>query len=216
MPRPLAHRDRDVPSDLVVPGRLRAEEVLLEKGGLGVTVLASTTGRSARCPACGRASHRVHSRYARTLADLPWGGVPVRLRVRAWSFFCDHGACARRVFAERLGGVAAAHARRTDRQAAALELVAFALGGEAGARLAAALGLRRASPDTLLRAVRGGPEAPHPTRRVLGVDDWAGARGRPTGPSSWTWSAAESSTSCPAGKPTPSPRGSRRTPVSRW
>ncbi|MDP9352879.1 MAG: transposase family protein [Chloroflexota bacterium] len=34
-------------------------------------------------------SRRPHSVYTRTLADLPWGGVPVRLRVRTRKFFCD-------------------------------------------------------------------------------------------------------------------------------
>ncbi len=71
-----------------------------------------------------------------------------------------------------LDGVAQAYARRTDRQREALDLIAFALGGEAGARLAAELGLR-VSPDSLLAYVRRSPEVGHPAPRVLGVDDWA-------------------------------------------
>jgi len=38
------------------------------------------------CPRCGVASRRVHSRYLRKLADLPWEGVAVTIRLRARSF----------------------------------------------------------------------------------------------------------------------------------
>jgi transposase len=50
--------------------------------------------------------------------------------------------------------------------------VALALGGEAGARLAAKHGMP-VSPDTLLRLIRGVPDREVPTPTVLGVDDWA-------------------------------------------
>jgi len=38
----------------------------------GVTLVLTTTRRTAHCPLCARRSRRVHSRYQRTLADLPW------------------------------------------------------------------------------------------------------------------------------------------------
>ena len=41
-----------------------------------VMVLRSA-GEEGRCPACGRPSRRVHSRYKRQLSDLPWEGIPV-------------------------------------------------------------------------------------------------------------------------------------------
>lgn len=37
-----------------------------------ITLFAKTSATTARCPACGKRSDRVHSRYTRTLADLPW------------------------------------------------------------------------------------------------------------------------------------------------
>jgi transposase len=36
-----------------------------------ITLAARTSSRVARCPACGKRSVRGHSRYTRTLADLP-------------------------------------------------------------------------------------------------------------------------------------------------
>jgi transposase len=88
-----------------------------------------------------------------------------------------HAACPRRIFAERLPATAARYARRTTRAAAALELLGFALGGRAGARLAADLGLASA-PGTVLAHVRAAAPPAPATPRVLGVDDWALRRGQ--------------------------------------
>jgi transposase len=149
-----------------------------ESAGLVLTVAA--TARTARCPGCGGRSRRVHSRYARTVRDLPWAELPVRLRLHVRRFFCDAPACPRRIFAERLPGVVARYARRTDRLAAWLTRVAFALGGEPGARL---LGHQRLplSGDTLLRRIRATALPAGPPPRVLSVDDFAFRRGRTYG-----------------------------------
>ena len=118
-------------ASLPIPPSLHVEALVL--GETGLTILASSEATDAPCPRCGRRSDRVHSRYGRTLADLPWAKLAVRLRVRVRKFFCDNDACPRTIFAERLVGVAQAHARRTDRQREALTATAFAGGGEAGA-----------------------------------------------------------------------------------
>jgi len=159
-----------VPACLPLPPSLHVAALLL--AGDGLTILAVSGAANPRCPVCGQPAQRVHSRYWRTLADSPWAGVAVRLRVEAKKLFCDDGTCPRKVFAERLDGVAAVHARRTDRLRRELEAIAFALGGEAGARLAHRLGLP-ASPDTLLRLIRRAPDDVLPAPTVLGVDDWA-------------------------------------------
>lgn len=140
-----------------------------------VTLFVATTGSGAKCPACSRYSKQVHSRYARTVADLPWHDVPVTLRIRIRRFFCNNSSCERVIFAERLPEVAA-YARKTDRLQEALRLIGLALGGRAGARLAKELGLV-ASPDTLLRRVRRTPVPDVGEVRVLGVDDWARRKG---------------------------------------
>jgi transposase len=154
----------------LVPPSLHVDALLVGDDRLTICVLAQTT--EARCPLCGERGDRVHSRATRTLADLPWAGVTVHLRVRVRKFFCDNLTCPRRIFSERLTGIAAVAARRTDRQRAALLDLAVALGGEAGARMAAKRGMR-VSPDTLLRLLRQAPAADLATPTVLGVDDWA-------------------------------------------
>ncbi len=141
-----------------------------------LTLVVSAGRLSAGCPKCGCTSVRVHSHYTRRVADLPWHGVAVRLELHTRRFFCVSELCQRRIFCERLPSVVAASARKTARLISAIELIGFALGGEAGARLARELGLS-VSPDTLLERIRRAalPEASTP--RVLGVDDWAKRKG---------------------------------------
>ena len=137
-----------------------------------VTLIARASPRAARCPMCGKRSARVHSRYTRTLADLPWQGIPVTVLLHVRRFFCAHKACSRTIFAERLPGVAAHYARRTERLEGWFRHVSFALGGEAGSRLLKDLGVV-VSGDTLLNHIRSLQLGDHETPRVLRVDDFA-------------------------------------------
>src|SRR3712207_714344 len=61
-----------------------------------------------------------------------------------------------------------------------LRAIAFALGGEAGARLAKRIGVSP-SPATMISLIRRTPLPNPPAARVLGVDDWAHRKGRSYG-----------------------------------
>ncbi|HZS91449.1 MAG TPA: ISL3 family transposase [Chloroflexota bacterium] len=145
----------------------------------GTTLLvdAHTIQPSRPCPACGQASARVHSRYLRLVRDLPSAGQPVRLLLRVRRFFCGAPSCPKRTFAERLPDLVPYRARQTPRCTQALRAIGFAVGGEAGARLATRLGLRT-SADTLLRLLRASPTPPAPPAIVIGLDDFALRKGR--------------------------------------
>ncbi len=158
---------------IVIPKRLHVEAIGMQAGI--ITVLASTTTTTASCPVCGHRSRRRHSVYHRRMADLPWAGTPVQFRLAVRKFVCTYPLCRRKVFCERLEGVAEAYARRTARKRANLEEIGFALGGEAGARLAFELGLRT-SPDTLLRYMKQASDTRVEPVRVLGIDDWCWRR----------------------------------------
>ena len=149
-------------ASLLIPPSLRVEALLL--GDDGVTIRAVSEATDVRCPICGEPADRVHSRYTRTLADLPWARFAVHFRVQVRRFFCDNPACPRTIFAERLAGIAEAFAHRTARQRDALTRIAVGIGGEAGARLAGALGYP-VSPDTLLRLLRRRPRGASCRRR---------------------------------------------------
>ena len=128
----------------------------------------------ARCPACGQPSSARHSRYWRTLKDVPAHGCGVTLRVRVSRWRCRTARCQTAIFAERLPGVAAPCVLHTTRFGMLAHLVGHALGGRAGARLLARLRMDVCT-DTVLRLVKR--HAPASTAneglRVLGIDDWA-------------------------------------------
>ena len=145
-----------------------------------VEVRLATTAGAASCPRCRSASTSVHGRYRRILRDRPCLGTPVRLLVTARKFVCRRAACPRRVFCERLPELTAPHAHTTGELADAHRHIGLALGGEAGARLAAELGLPT-SPDTILRRVKDAPDEPTPRPRYVGVDDWATRKGHSYG-----------------------------------
>ena len=157
----------------LLPKGLELESVGIDTGRINIRV---ASGKSrARCPLCGCGSSRVHSRYSRTVRDLPWHGTSVELEVRARRFFCDEASCGRRIFCERLTNVAA-RARKTDRLEETLLAIVVELGGRAGARLAAELGLV-VGRDALLRRAKSAPLPDGGKVRVLGVDDFAFRRG---------------------------------------
>jgi transposase len=162
------------------PSELRLEGLRITPNRIIIT--AAARRRSARCPTCGEASQRVHSRYVRRLADLPWHGIPVEVELVSRKFFCDTGKCSCRIFTERLPETVPCYGRRTLRLSAAHRQIAHALGGEAGARLAGALGLAT-SADTLLRRLLQPPVEREeiPTPRCLGVDEWAWRKGKTYG-----------------------------------
>jgi transposase len=136
----------------------------------------TATAPTAPCPGCAVSSSSIHSRYQRHLTDLPWGTRAVHLQLTVRKFRCRNPTCTRRIFTERVPDLVAAYGRHTQRLAAALRAIGLALGGNAGARLAARLRLPT-SPSTLLRLVRGAPIPPTPALQVVGVDEWAWRRG---------------------------------------
>ena len=141
-----------------------------------ITITARTSSCNARCPMCGRKSAKVHSRYTRTVADLPWQNIPVTVSLHVRRFFCEEGSCGRAIFAERLPELVECYALRTRRLDSWFTHVSFALGGEAGARLLKDLGVV-VSGDTLLSHIRSTRLQDHGTPRVLSVDDFAFRRG---------------------------------------
>lgn len=160
------------------PGNLRLICMYADRDQ--VIVSGCTTAPEARCPLCRRPSSRTHSRYMRTVSDLPWQGMPVKLRIRIRRFFCDNPSCDRAIFTEHLPTVVSPYARRTNRLNSWLTQVAFALGGEPGARLLRGLGVML-SGDTLLNHIRSLELRSWPTPRVLSVDDFALRKGRTYG-----------------------------------
>ena len=157
---------------LPVPIGMRLEAWDVDQARAEIALTLTSRQGASRCPLCAVPARRVHSRYRRTLADLPWGTYAVRLRLGVRKLFCGNARCTRRIFTERLPGVVAPWARKTARLAARLTALGLALGGLAGARLSRWLAMPTAR-NTLLRLIRAAPLPPMVTPSALGVDDWA-------------------------------------------
>ena len=111
-----------------IPAGLIVENIAGDEGSIVVTARAKVETRP--CPLCGKVSSRVHSRYVRTVSDLPCAGKKVELRLVVRRFVCDAPICRRRIFAERFGGVVCERSRRTAR----LECTILGLHWAAGPR----------------------------------------------------------------------------------
>jgi transposase len=164
-----------LPGLLPAGSDLEIEQVAITPEAATLTV--RTAGATANCPRCGHSSQRVHSRYRRKLADLPWQGRVVMVRLISRRFFCTAATCEQKVFVERLPEVAKVYARTTLRLHRAHGKIGLALGGEAGSRLAKQLAMPT-SPDTLLRRVKQYPSETVPNPRIIGIDDWAWRKGQ--------------------------------------
>jgi transposase len=105
-----------------------------------IRIVVRTTADAVPCPQCHQCSDKVHSRYVRRPADLPWMSCAVHLELHVRRFFCSNPACQQKIFTERLPSVVAPYARHTLRLADLLTLVGFAFGGEAGQRLTRSMG----------------------------------------------------------------------------
>src|SRR6266487_2068396 len=153
---------------------IRLTDITIEDEAVRLQLTA--TAPTAACPRCAVSSSSIHSRYQRHLTDLPWRTHAVQLQLTVRKFFARNSTCTRRIFTERLPDVVAVYARNTSRVVAALRAIGVALGGNAGARLAARLQLPT-SPATLLRLVRAAKVPPTPALQAVGIDEWAWRRG---------------------------------------
>ncbi|WP_390842908.1 MULTISPECIES: ISL3 family transposase [Nostoc] len=136
-----------------------------------ITLIVSAVQAVINCPVCNHPTHKIHSRYERFLADLPWADYSITLQLRVRKFFCINTLCKRRIFTERLTNVTAPWARRTLRLAQRLSVIGLANGGAAGERLLQQWGIK-VSRNTLLNLVRSIPLPPIVTPHTLGVDDF--------------------------------------------
>ena len=141
-----------------------------------ITFTVQATSPTASCPDCGTVSTRIHSRYCRTIHDLPRSGRPVHLVLHVRRFRCHKNTCARTIFAEQFPTLTRPHAQRSIQLQEALCRIGLVLGGQAGTRLGTELGIS-GSRDTILRLIRTTQVGKEVAPKKVGIDDWAWKRG---------------------------------------
>ena len=159
--------------------QLNADTISSAPGALQIG--ASVRQSSSICPICNHKSKRVHSRYYRTLLDLPISGNLARVRLKARKFFCDNFDCPRKVFTERFDCEIKPYYRRMLRSNDLLARMALELGGNTGAMISRYVGIP-VSPSTVLRIIKNlEVQSKSLTSGIIGVDDWAFKKGRTYG-----------------------------------
>ncbi|AFY92732.1 ISL3 family transposase [Chamaesiphon minutus] len=155
---------------------LRLEHEEIDTDEYHITANVSSTQASVQCPVCANPTTRIHSRYERTLADLPCVNYSLTLVMQVCKFFCDNTDCIRRIFTERIPEVTAPWARKTSRLSQKIQTIGLALGGAAGASLCGHIGIV-ACGSTLLNHLKKLSLPAVKIPRIMGVDDFAFRKG---------------------------------------
>ena len=146
-----------------------------------ITFHIRTTAEIAVCPECSTCSERVHSRYQRTLQDLPWQGNAVRFLLTVRRFFCGNAACKRKIFAEVPTNVARRYRRKTNRLDDLLLQLVWKVGGESAAAIARLIGLLLSPDAALYRIKKSAQSELKESPEILGIDDFAFRKGNTYG-----------------------------------
>lgn len=88
------------------------------------------------CPLCRQPSCSIHSRYQRTVRDVPCGGRRIQLLLTVRKFFCCNPLCERKFFTERLPDLVHSWTRMTIRLCEQLTSIGLATCGKGGTRKA--------------------------------------------------------------------------------
>lgn len=79
-----------------------------------ILINIESTSKTAICPCCGKRSSNVHSRYVRTIKDLPIQEYKVILKIKSKVFFCKNKNCEINTFSEQFDFIEN-HSRMTTR-----------------------------------------------------------------------------------------------------
>jgi len=159
---------------LPLPEGMQIDQIQASQNELSITVIA--THPTSCCPLCAHPSSSIHSRYRRTVRDVPCGGRRVQLALCVRKFFCRNPLCECKIFTERLPELVRPWAKMTIRYCQQLTSVGLATCGKGGTRLAARLGMQT-SRQTILRRIMDLPDPPVGSILYLGIDDFSFRRG---------------------------------------
>ncbi|QRY58809.1 transposase family protein [Sphingobacterium siyangense] len=135
-------------------------------------IYVQSTMRSAPCPNCCISSKRIHSYYARKIADLPVFGKTSRIILRARKFYCNQDECPFKVFTGRFATHFKPNKRRTERLEGKIRQLGLLAGGRPAQRICGILSMPT-SDTTILRLIEKIYFSPIEDVTAIGVDDRA-------------------------------------------
>jgi len=141
-----------------------------------VLVYLHATSLTARCPQCGTAGSRVHSRYQRTVADLAFGGRSLTLKLLVRKWICPEALCSQHIFAERFPALVQHYARMTDRLIKALQSTGVLTNGADAAQIASSFGMATTAKTIIRRVLQLSLPSEGSVHKV-GIDEWAWKKG---------------------------------------
>ena len=158
--------------------RVEGWEEIAGKGT--VTLYVSSNSGDATCPYCSHQSDKIHSRYMRTLCDLPAFGKVIHLRFHARKFFCLNDNCRKKTFAEQPGNEIFRYRRRTRRCEVCVHRHALCMPSQQCSTLLKGSGINVSGPTVLRDLHRMDIPDSREVRRI-GIDDWSFRKGKDYG-----------------------------------
>jgi len=143
-----------------------------------VLITLKSRKHSHMCPACGQEMRAYHGTYQRMVQDLPILSKGVKLKIKAYEYYCDNPDCEVTSCAEDYDGFVGRCGRMTYRCEDFVRTLAFETNCEGAAMICRLIGIK-ISGDTIIRMLRKLVDYTlKPMGDVIGVDDFAYRKGK--------------------------------------
>lgn len=117
-----------------------------------LVITVERTNKTAICPCCRKKSNNVHSKYTRTIKDLPIQDSKVILKIITKIFFCKNQNCETNTFAEKFDFIES-HARMSKRLKNRIVDISKGMSARAS-KAVINNGIADISDDTILRLIK--------------------------------------------------------------
>ena len=140
-----------------------------------VEIILKSKLTSSNCHCCGQESNKKHSKYLRSLLDLPLIDKYTRLMLVTRRFYCHNSECTRKIFSEQFEGFVARYKRITERLSNYLVKIGLAQSASQNYRV-----IKKVIPvsvSSLLRLIKNLNVNVSYDAEYIGIDDFSFKRG---------------------------------------
>lgn len=138
--------------------------------------LAESEKTFCKCPKCNSLSNKIHSKYIRTIKDLPVNNKKVYINLITHKFFCINSNCNLKIFTERFTFIDK-YKRVTDRMSEFIIKLGSLLSAEQASKLMKIF-IVDLSPDTILNMIKSNAILINEDFIHIGIDDFAFKKGQ--------------------------------------